>query len=162
MATLEKMGASVGALLTANEQTIAIAETSAGGLISSALLSIPGASAYYMGGGVLYTYASRNKMLNLPQDEFEGIRPSTEDYARRIARTVREHLDSTWGLGETGAAGPTRNRYGDASGHSCIAVSGPKDAVITLETHSTDREENMWAFARSALELIEKSVNGNA
>ena len=162
MAILEEMGASIGALLKEKGETIAVAESSAGGLISSALLSVPGASAYFMGGGVLYTYASRNKMLNLPQDTFENMRPSTEEYALRLARGAREFLEATWAVGETGAAGPTGNRYGDASGHVCIGVSGPKDAVITLETGSADREENMWTFARAALELIEKTVRGNA
>ncbi len=161
MPNLEEMGASLGALLKERGETIAIAETSAGGLISASLLSIGGASAYFLGGGVLYTYESRNKMLDLPQDTFEGMRPSTEEYALRIARAAREHLGSTWGVGETGATGPKGNRYGDNAGHSCIAVSGPADAVITLETGSTDRESNMWTFARAALGLIEKTVRGN-
>jgi PncC family amidohydrolase len=162
MPNLEEMGASLGALLKEKGETIAIAETSAGGLISASLLSIGGASAYFLGGGVLYTYGSRNKMLALPQDTFEGMRPSTEEYALRIARAVREHLGATWGVGETGATGPKGNRYGDNPGHSCIAVSGPVDKVITLETESADREANMWAFAAAALELIEKTVRGNS
>ncbi len=162
MPKLEEMGAALGALLKSNGQTIAIAETSAGGLVSSALLSVPGASAYFLGGGVLYTYESRSKMLALPQDTFEGMRPSTEEYALRIARAAREHLGATWGLGETGAAGPQGNRYGDDPGHSCIAVSGPADAVITLETGSADREANMWAFASAALDLLEKTIGGSS
>jgi nicotinamide-nucleotide amidase len=162
MPNLEKMGASLGALLKEKGETIAIAETSAGGLISASLLSVGGASAYFLGGGVLYTYESRNKMLNLPQDTFENMRPSTEEYALRIAHAAREHLGSTWAVGETGATGPKGNQYGDDPGHSCIAVSGPSNAVITLETGSADRESNMWAFTRAALELIEKTVRGNS
>ena len=162
MPNLDEMGTSLGALLKEKGETIAIAETSAGGLISPSLLSIGGASAYFLGGGVLYTYESRNKMLDLPQDTFDGMRPSTEEYALRIARAAREHLGSTWGVGETGATGPKGNRYGDDAGHSCIGVSGPRDAVITLETGSADRVANMWAFTQAALELIEKTVRGNS
>ncbi len=162
MPDLDPMGGAVGALLKSRGETIAIAESSAGGLISAALLSVPGASAYFLGGGVLYTYDSRHKLLALPEDHFEGLRPSTEDYALRMARAVRDHLGSTWGVGETGATGPTGNRYGDAAGHACIAVAGPSDGVITLETASTDREANMWAFTNAALELIETTIKKSA
>ena len=162
MPNLGSMGETIGALLKSREETIAIAESSAGGLISAALLSVPGASAYFLGGGVLYTYDSRHKMLDLPEDHFEGLRPSTEDYALCMARAMRDHLGATWGVGETGATGPTGNRYGDASGHACIAVAGPVDGVITLETASADREANMWAFTNAALELIEATIQKNA
>ncbi|MEE9239747.1 MAG: CinA family protein [bacterium] len=161
MPNLGSMGEAVGGLLKSREETIAIAESSAGGLISSALLSVPGASAYFLGGGVLYTYESRHKLLALPEDAFEGLRPSTEEYALRMARAVRDHLGATWGVGETGAAGPTGNRYGDAAGHACIAVAGPADEAITLETGSADREANMWAFTNAALELLESTIKKN-
>ena len=107
---------------------------------------------------MLYTYDSRHKLLDLPEDHFEDLRPSTEEYALRMARAVRDHLGSTWGVGETGATGPTGNRYGDDAGHACIAVVGPSDGVITLETASADREGNMWAFTKAALELIETTI----
>ena len=128
--------------------------------MSAALLAVPGASAYYMGGGVLYTYDSRSILLGLPEDAFEGMRPSTEPYAAKLAAAIKGRLGSTWGVSETGAAGPAGNRYGDAPGHSCMAVSG-RDMVMTLETSSADREANMWAFAEATLgqfkEAIEKS-----
>ena len=165
MPNLGEMGGAVGALLKEKNQTIAIAETSAGGLISAALLSVPGASAYYMGGGVLYTYESRSRMLALPEDAFGGMRPSTEEYARALARAARAHLGADWALSETGAAGPKGNRYGDDPGHSCIAVAGPAgaspaEAAATLETGSADREANMWAFAAAGLALLEKTIRG--
>ena len=75
-------------------------------------------------------------------------------YAQLLARTVSERFDSTWGLSETGAAGPTGNPYGDAAGHSCIAIAGPVSRAITLETGRSDRVENMVAFAKAALELL--------
>ncbi|MCZ6729277.1 MAG: CinA family protein, partial [SAR324 cluster bacterium] len=131
-----------------------VAESSTGGLISSALLALPGASAYFLGGGVIYTVQAREGLLQLGRSELEGIRSSSEPYAELLAATVRERLAATWGLGETGAAGPTGNRYGDAPGHTCIAVSGPVARAITLETGREDREENMWAFSRAALDLL--------
>ena len=155
---LAELAATVAARLLAQRQTVGVSESSTGGLISAALLSIPGASAYFQGGGVIYTQAARRALLGLPDDAVRGIRSSTEAAALLNARTVRERLGTTWGLAETGAAGPTGNRYGDAAGHTCIAVAGPVERAVTIETGRSDREANMWAFTRAALELLERSL----
>src|SRR5437764_8145475 len=148
----------LGALLKERKQTVAVAESSAGGLISAALLAVPGASAYFLGGGVIYTQAARRGLLRVPDQAVKGIRSSTEAYAQLNAKAVRDLLGTTWGLAETGAAGPTGNRYGDAAGHACIAVAGPRERVITVETGNADRERNMWAFTSAALKLREDAV----
>jgi nicotinamide-nucleotide amidase len=140
-------------------ETIAIAETSAGGLISAALLAVPGASAYFRGGAVVYTRQARRALLGITNEAMEGLRPSTEPYAALLARTVAAHHGATWGLGETGATGPTGNAYGDAPGHACIAVVGPAGRVLTVETGSTDREANMRAFAAKALEALLEALS---
>jgi len=160
MNELTTMVSSLGMLLKQRRETIAVAESSAGGLISAALLAVPGASAYFLGGGVIYTQAARRALLGVPDESVKGIRASTEAYALLKARTIREMLGATWGLAETGATGPTGNRYGDAAGHACIAVAGPIERAITLETGEANREKNMWAFAKAALELLEKSLRG--
>jgi PncC family amidohydrolase len=148
------IGAAVGARLKERKETIAVAESSAGGLISAALLAVPGASAYFLGGGVIYTQAARRGLLQVPDDAVKGIRSSTEAYALVKARTIRERLGATWGLSETGASGPTGNRYGDAAGHACFAIAGPAERAVTLETGHGDREANMRVFAKAALELL--------
>jgi nicotinamide-nucleotide amidase len=157
MPDLTPLAAAVGALLKERQENIAVADSSAGGLISASLLSVPGASAYYVGGVVSYTGVSRGALLGISEDDMAktGMRASTEPYAALIAKTVREKFGTTWGISETGASGPTGNRYGDASGHACFAVSGPVERTITLETRSSDREANMWAFTKAALELLE-------
>ena len=117
---------------------------------------MPGASAYFTGGGVIYTQKARKDLLDIDLDAHPGMRPSTEPYALLLANTGRERLGVTWGLGETGAAGPSGNRYGDQPGHTCIAVSGPRTRAITVETGLSDREDNMWRFAHEALDLFEE------
>jgi PncC family amidohydrolase len=149
---------SLAALLKEKKQTVAVVESSAGGLINAALVAVPGASAFYLGGAVVYTVSAREGILGLTRGDVTGMRSASEPYAKLIAKRVREKLGATWGLSETGATGPTGNRYGDAPGHACIAVSGPVEAVITLETGSADREANMQAFARRALALLEDCV----
>jgi PncC family amidohydrolase len=159
MNELDPLARSLATILKDRKETIAVAESSAGGLISAALLSVPGASAYFLGGGVIYTQAARRALLRLSDESVKGIRSSSEPYAVLKARTIRELLGATWGLAETGATGPTGNRYGDAAGHACIAVAGPVERVITLETGHDDREKNMWAFAKRALELLETALS---
>lgn len=150
----------IGVRLKARGETIAIAESSTGGLISAALLSVGGASAYFRGGGVIYTRQARWGLLEIPDPLPVPIqRASTEPYATLLAETVRKRLDADWGLGETGATGPTGNRYGDAAGHTCIALAGPVARVITLETGSADRIGNMRIFARRALELLAEALD---
>ena len=155
---LTQLGSAVGALLKERKHTIAVSESSAGGLINAALVAVPGASAYYLGGVIVYTGFSRKNLLKIRAEEMNSMRSASEPYAALLAKTVRTNLGTIWGLSETGASGPSGNRYGDAPGHACIAVSGPVDAVITVETGSADREANMWEFARRALELLESCL----
>lgn len=161
MEKLLPLAAKIAASLIARKETIAIAESSTGGLISAALLSIPGASAYYRGGGVIYTPRARAALVNITKEEMEavGMRGATEPYANLLANRARELLNTTWGLSETGATGPSGNRYGDAAGHSCMAVAGPRARVITLETGSGDRVANMRAFTFRALELFAETMD---
>ena len=158
MPDLTPMAASVGVLLKETEQTLAVTESSCGGLLSACLVSIPGASAYYRGGAVVYTRFAQRGLLQVPDSAMTGIRASSEPYALLNARTVRESLDTTWALSETGASGPTGNRYGDSAGHACIAVTGPVERAITVETGDDNREANMWVFAKAAFDLLEQCV----
>ena len=145
-------------LLKNRRETVAVAESSAGGLVSAALLAVPGASAYFLGGAVVYTYASREVFLDLPQAELGEIRPATEAYAMRLAQAMRQRLGATWAVAESGAAGPAGNRYGDSAGHACLAVAGPIERVVTLETGQQDRLGNMRTFAAAALDLLTQSM----
>jgi PncC family amidohydrolase len=143
--------------LIARRQTVAVSESSAGGLISAALLSVPGASAYYLGGGVIYTGKAMKSLLDFTPPK--GVRSSTEPMAQLLAETIRTRVGADWGLAETGATGPAGNRYGDASGHVCLAVAGPRGLSRVLETGSNDRTANMATFADAALALFEEVLN---
>ncbi len=152
MQELASIAEQVAAALTERRATIAVSESSTGGLISAALLAVPGASAYFLGGAVVYTARARRALLGIDEAAMAGMRSASEPYALLAANTVRERHRATWGLAETGASGPTGNRYGDAAGHSCIAVAGPVERALTIETGSTDRRANMQVFALTALQ----------
>ena len=158
MPDLNSMAESVGALLKETEQTLAVTESSCGGLISACLVAVPGASAYYRGGAVVYTRVAQQGLLQVPDEAMAGLRASSEPYALLNSRTVLESLGTTWALSETGASGPTGNRYGDSAGHACIAVAGPVERAITVETGDSDRVANMWVFAKAALDLLEQCI----
>ena len=154
MKDLVAIAEKIAARLNARHETIAVAESSTGGLISASLLAVPGASAYFLGSAVVYTRDARRVLMNIPDEAMQGIRPASEVYAKLLASQVRQRFSADWGLSETGATGPTGNRYGDAAGHCCIAVSGPQSAATTLETGSSDRLANMHVFASTALNLL--------
>jgi nicotinamide-nucleotide amidase len=149
----------IGVVLKERKQTIVIAESSTAGLISAALLGVAGASAYFLGGAVVYTRQSRRMLLDIPDAALDGMRPSTEPYALMMARAAQQRFSSTWALAETGATGPTGNRYGDAAGHSCFGIAGPAEGSMTLETGASDRLGNMNAFTRAALDFLLKTVS---
>src|SRR5450755_963278 len=159
MQDLVPIAEKIGARLIERKQTIAVAESSTGGLISAALLAVSGASAYFQGSAVVYTRDARRILMDIPDDAMRGIRSASEAYARLLASQIRTRFSTDWGLSETGAAGPTGNRHGDAAGHSCMAVVGTETSAITLETGSSDRSANMHTFASAALNLLLKEVS---
>ena len=160
MDTLLPLAQKVGEKLKARKETVGISESSAGGLISAVLLAVPGASAYFMGGAVVYTRPAGEAFLTATPSKRKGIRSSSEPWATLAAELVRERLDTTWGLAETGASGPTGNSYGDPAGHTCVAVVGPNGKIArTLRTGSNDRVANMRAFAAEALKLLDEQLS---
>ena len=162
MPLLSPVAEKIAARLIERRETIAVTESSTGGLIAAALLAVPGASAFFLGGAVAYTRAARQALLGIGDADMQGLRPSTEAYSLMIARRVRERHDAMWAIGETGATGPTGNRYGDAAGHTCIAVAGPIERATTLETASADRQANMAAFTMRALEFFYEAISARS
>ena len=156
-ASLTEPSHRIAALLRERGETVAVAEGSAGGLVSAALLSVPGASAYYLGGVVVYTAAAYRAWMRGVVEAPPGMRGATEVFADHLARSAAARLDATWGLGEAGAAGPP-NPYGDPAGHCWVAVVGPADATQHVLTGIDAREANMVAFAAATLDLFEATL----
>jgi len=158
MQTLMPLAGRVAELLIRRKQTLAVSESSTGGLVSASLLAVPGASAFFQGGAVVYTAAARTLLLGITEQDMAGLRSASEPYAQLAADRVRARFGTDWGIAETGAAGPAGNRYGDAAGHSCLALSGPVSKVTTIETGSNDRADNMRSFAAALLEQFAQAL----
>ncbi len=155
---LETQALPIAALLKSRRETVAVAESSAGGLIAASLLAVPGASAYFLGGAVIYTRESRKIFLKLPMERLKGLKPLTEEMTRIFAQTIRDDLGATWGIAELGVAGPGGTPYSNEVGISVIAVAGPVVSSEIVRTGIDNREKNMHQFTERALLLLEKTV----
>lgn len=158
MAERDQVAEEIAQRLVQRGESVAVAESSAGGLIAAALLGVAGASAYFRGGVVVYEANGKERLAGMTPQELEANRSSTAPHTADLARRIRERLGSTWAIAETGAAGPTGNRYGDAAGHVALAVSGPIERTQVVETGDADRRRNMEAFAVAALRLLDAAI----
>lgn len=151
--SLTRLAQACAEQLFARKETVGVSESSSGGLVAAALLSVPGASAYFYGASVTYARPAARAFMGIERLP-PGIRSATEPYARIMAGTVRERLGAVWGVSETGAAGPAGNSYGDSTGHTCVAIAGPASLSRVVETAEPDRERNMVLFAGATLQLF--------
>ena len=158
MITLSTQAAAVADMLKARKETIGVAESSTGGLISANLLAVPGASAYFLGATVIYTLRARRELLGIEKATLERQEPLTEAYVSLCARTIRERLNASWGIAELGATGPAGTSYGHPPGICVLAVVGPITLTRRIETGSPDREGNMQIFTRTALDLLHEAL----
>ncbi|MFP6808543.1 MAG: CinA family protein [Pseudomonadales bacterium] len=156
--SLTTFAAPAAVLLKSRNESVAIAESSTGGLISASLLAVPGASAYFLGGAVIYTRESRRIFMDLPMEKLKGVKPLTEEIARIFAESIRETMGSTWGVAELGVAGPSGTPYSDEVGVSVIAIAGPIVRSEKIETGHNERERNMHQFSERALALLEATL----
>ena len=106
MKDLVPIAEKIAAKLIERKQTIAVAESSTGGLISAALLAVPGASAYFLGGGVIYTRDARRILMDIPDDAMKGIRSASEPYAKLLASQIRARFATDWGLSRPAPPAP--------------------------------------------------------
>lgn len=160
MSPLATPVAAIAEMLKSRQQTVAVAESSIGGLLSASLLAVPGASAYYLGGAIIYTLRAREELLGLSAQTLREQVPLTEAYVARCARAIRERLGATWGLAELGATGPAGTPYGHPPGICVLAVEGPVSLTLRIENGRADREGNMWEFTHAALQLFERALAG--
>lgn len=158
MNNLSERGLIVADLLKSKQQTVAVAESSTGGLISSSLLAVPGASAYFLGGTIIYTIEARRDLLGIPDEVLKGQTPLSEEYVSLCARQIRKTLNATWGIAELGATGPAGTRYGHQPGICVLAIDGPVSLTHRIENGSPDRERNMEIFADAAIELLKQAI----
>jgi nicotinamide-nucleotide amidase len=148
----------IAALLTARGETVTVAESTAGGLISAALLWVPGASRYFAGGAVVYTLDSRVALAGVTPESVANYQGTTPEMLLEMAASLRQRLAATWCIAESGLAGPGPGRTGRPPGRAVLGVSGPVSRSDVIETGIDDREENMVRFTTAALVLMRDAL----
>lgn len=155
----------VTSLLKSRGETISVAETAAGGLVSSSLLSGPGASKIYKGGLTLYTLPSRIAYAGWTKESIANYSGPTTDIVAGLAKHVRKDLESTYTLSESGTAGPTGGATEKRKpGYVALAVDCER-GTFTREVKTglgEDRVANMVQFAVEALTLLRDVMNDQA
>lgn len=154
----QSLAQEIATLLTNRGEKVAVAEATAGGLISAALLWVAGASKYYAGGGVVYTLASRTALAGVPAKRYADYRGTTPEMMAELAEAMRTRLDVTWCIAESGLAGPTGGRFGANPGKTTLSVAGPVTRTEVIETGVADREANMVDFATRALRYLRDAI----
>ncbi len=154
----QRLAQEIGTRLTERGETVAVAESTAGGLISAALLSVAGASRFYRGGGVVYTLASRTALAGVSAEQYANYQGTTPEMLAALAEAMRQRLDATWCIAESGTAGPGGGRFGSAAGNAKISVAGPVVRTEVIETGLPDRVENMVEFATRSLRVLSQAI----
>ena len=154
----KQLAEEIAAMLIARNETIAVAEATTGGLVSAALLCVAGASQYYAGGGVLYTLNSRIALAGIAPEEYANYHGTTPEMIASLAASMRETLNASWCVSESGLAGPTGGRFGGEPGTTVIGIDGPVKRTEIFDSGLKGREENMIAFTTRTLEFVLESI----
>lgn len=157
--------ATIAERLTERGEKLGIAESAAGGRIGDVLSDRPGSSAWLVGGILAYSNESKREVLGVPSDVLTESGTVSPEVARAMAEGVRRLFGTTWGIGETGIAGPqTGRRSTKPAGLAYVAVVGPNgiDRVEEVRTGLNERASNKEAFATAALRLLVLELQGRA
>lgn len=154
----------ISGLLRSTSSTLAVAETTTGGLVSAALLSVSGASKFFVGGATVYTTKSRRIWAGWTDENLLNYKGPTPQLVTELAVNVREQMDATYCIGESGATGPTvpGPPFVHVAGQTCIAiVSREGFATRVVNTGVAEREKNMVAFTKASLVLLRDVLAGD-
>ena len=144
--------------LLARGETVATAESLTAGLVGAALTSVPGASATYRGGVIVYATDLKTELLGVPADLLARRGAVDPDVARALATGVRTRLGASWGLGLTGVAGPDP-QDGCPVGTVFVGIAGPnRDPALASLQLPGDRAQIRAASVDAALQLLRDSL----
>jgi nicotinamide-nucleotide amidase len=141
--------------------TIAVAESCTGGLLSSALTSLPGSSKYFKEGIVTYTIESKNKRLNLDKNIIDNYGVISEETAKAMAIKIKEYLNNDIGISITGNAGPDVNQENTPVGLVYIAIATNNNVKSFANIFNGNRDEIRYQSVQKAILLLRTEVLSN-
>ncbi|MCK5251879.1 MAG: CinA family protein [Thermoplasmata archaeon] len=148
----------IGRLLTQREETLAIAESLTGGLVTSRITDVPGSSAYLVEGVVAYANEAKETRLGVQEATLIAHGAVSEPVAREMAEGIRRRADTTWGISTTGIAGPTGDTEEKPLGLVYVAVAGPQGTMVRRNVFPGDRLAVKQASAEAVLALLLESL----
>lgn len=153
----DTLEATIGRLLRGKGETLSVAESCTGGMISHLITTVPGSSEYYLGSVTSYAVAVKNKVLGVPLKTVETYGIVSSEVAAAMAEGVRNLTGSTWAVATTGWADSSGDEH-EPAGTVWIAVSGPSGTVTERKNYRNDRKRNIERFAASALDLLRRRI----
>jgi PncC family amidohydrolase len=156
----ESIAETVGRLLTARGQTLALAESCTGGLIGHLITEVPGSSAYFLGSAVTYAYQAKELLLGVSHETIATHGVVSEPVARAMASGVRRVLGADIGVAVTGIAGPGGATPNKPVGLTFVALSAPGYAICRRFVWSGDRSGNKLSSALAALGMLREYLEG--
>ncbi len=153
--SLEKV---VGELLRERRETLSVAESCTGGLLSSRITDIPGSSDYFERGFIVYSNISKIENLGIPEELIVKEGAVSQRVAREMARRVREISGTTYGIGITGIAGPGGGSEEKPVGTVHIAVSWSGGEIHTKNYFFGTREQIKIQSVIKALDMLRRGI----
>jgi PncC family amidohydrolase len=150
----DTLAVKLGEVLRKREWTLAVAETTTGGLISARIVAVPGSSAYYERGVVAYSKASKIEMLGMDEAVMGEFGAVSVETAVAMAEGTRKVSGATVGIAETGIAGPILGRSPKPAGTAYVAISGPMGSQCESFVFEGDRDAIREQIAEAALLLV--------
>lgn len=155
----DELAAKLGELLMARNEKVAVSETTAGGLISARMLSVPGASRWFDGGIVPYAGAQRWEQMGLDREIAREHGAVSPQWVAATAEGLKRALGPAWTVAESGIAGPQGSRRSPKPvGSVAIACSGPNGTVTEETVFPGTRAEVMAQISQRVLELLVDQV----
>jgi nicotinamide-nucleotide amidase len=139
--------------LAGRGETLAVAESLTGGQLAAAIVDVPGASAVFRGGLVVYATDLKESLAGVPAALLAARGPVDPDVALALAEGARQRCGADWGLATTGVAGPDR-QDGVPVGTVYVAVAGPGESVVRALRVPGERPAVRRAAVAAALALV--------
>ncbi|MBT5393343.1 MAG: competence/damage-inducible protein A [Flavobacteriaceae bacterium] len=144
----------IGKILVKSNKTLSTAESFTGGLISSRISSVPGASEYFKGSVVAYDTNVKKDLLKLDEGIINDFSVVSSQVANEMANNVKKLLDSDYSISTTGNAGPTKGDSKKDIGLIYISIATPFETKSYKFNFGNNREKNIKKSVNKALELL--------
>lgn len=150
----EEMEEVVGRLLKERGLKLATAESCTGGLLSARIVNVPGSSAYFVGGFVVYANELKTRLLSVEEEAIKRYGAVSEEVCRQMAVGALEETDADISLAITGISGPEGGTPDKPVGLTYIGLATDREVMVKRFLFNGGRNENRFLATQWALEML--------